>query len=117
MRIERRQLQFEPGLELTDGHVHTHFGYCAVDVHPVPVRERIELLGLKGVACVEHAGQLYLPADDYWRRVHVENPAAIPQARKLGQGPHRRVPVGHGRVPVARRSPSASRSNATATAS
>jgi histidinol phosphatase-like PHP family hydrolase/Icc-related predicted phosphoesterase len=84
-RIERRQLQFEPGLELTDGHVHTHFGYCAVDVHPVPVRERIELLGLKGVACVEHAGQLYLPADDFWRRVHVENPAAIPQARKLGK--------------------------------
>ena len=22
------------GAELTDGHVHTHFGYCAVDVHP-----------------------------------------------------------------------------------
>jgi histidinol phosphatase-like PHP family hydrolase len=34
---------------------------------------------------VEHAGQLYLPADDYWRRVHVEDPAAIPQARKLGK--------------------------------
>jgi histidinol phosphatase-like PHP family hydrolase/Icc-related predicted phosphoesterase len=85
VRIERRQLQFEPRLELTDGHVHTHFGYCAVDVHPVPVRERIELLGLKGVACVEHAGQLYLPADDFWHRVHVENPAAIPQARKLGR--------------------------------
>jgi histidinol phosphatase-like PHP family hydrolase/Icc-related predicted phosphoesterase len=85
LRIERRQLQFGSGLELTDGHVHTHFGYCAVDVHPVPVRERIELLGLKGVACVEHAGQLYLPADDYWRRVHVEDPAAIPQARKLGR--------------------------------
>ena len=84
-RIERRQLRFEPGPELTDGHVHTHFGYCAVDVHPAPVRERIELLGLKRVACVEHAGQLYLPADDYWRRVHVENPAAIPQARKLGK--------------------------------
>ena len=83
LRIERKQLQFEPGLELTDGHVHTHFGYCAVDVHPAPVRERIELLGLKGVACVEHAGQLYLPADDFWRRVHVEDPAAIPNARKL----------------------------------
>ena len=83
VRIERRQLQFEPLRELTDGHVHTHFGYCAVDVHPIPVRERIELLGLKGVACVEHAGQLYLPADDFWHRVHVENPAAIPQARKL----------------------------------
>jgi histidinol phosphatase-like PHP family hydrolase len=85
VRIERRQLQLEPGPALTDGHVHTHFGYCAVDVHPATVRERIELLGLKGVACVEHAGQLYLPADDYWRRVHVENPAAIPQARKLGK--------------------------------
>ncbi len=85
VRIERRQLQFELARELTDGHVHTHFGYCAVDVHPVPVRERIEMLGLRGVACVEHAGQLYLPADDYWGRVHVENPAAIPQARKLGR--------------------------------
>ena len=84
-RIERRQLRMEPGPELTDGHVHTHFGYCAVDVHPVPVRERIELLGLRGVACVEHAGQLYLPADDYWHRAHVEDPAAIPQARKLGK--------------------------------
>jgi histidinol phosphatase-like PHP family hydrolase len=85
VRIERRQLQLEQGLELTDGHVHTHFGYCAMDVHPVTVRERIELLGLKGVACVEHAGQLYLPADDFWRRVHVEDPDAIPRARKLGK--------------------------------
>jgi histidinol phosphatase-like PHP family hydrolase len=83
VEIERRQLQLDPGLGLTDGHVHTHFGYCAVDVHPVPVRERIKLLGLKGAACVEHAGQLYLPADDFWNRVHVENPDAIPQARKL----------------------------------
>ena len=85
VRIEQRQLQFEPARELTDGHVHTHFGYCAVDVHPVPVRERIELLGLKGVACVEHAGQLYLSDDNFWHRVHIENPAAIPQARKLGR--------------------------------
>ena len=85
VKIKRRQLQLEPGPSLTDGHVHTHFGYCAVDVHPVPVRERIELLGIKGVACVEHAGQLYLTADDFWGRVHIENPAAIPQARKLGR--------------------------------
>jgi histidinol phosphatase-like PHP family hydrolase/Icc-related predicted phosphoesterase len=83
VRIERGQLQFDPALELTDGHVHTHFGYCAVDVHPVPVLERIELLGLKGVTCVEHAGQLYLSADDYWGRAHVENPGAIRRARKL----------------------------------
>jgi len=76
------QMPDEPAL--VDGHTHTQFGYCAKDVHPVLSERRARLLGLKGLACVEHVGQVYLPNEMYGRRVHIEDPDAIRKARDAG---------------------------------
>lgn len=83
--VEPRQLAMPKGTALTDGHTHTHFGYCAVDVHPVKSLERAKALGVKTIACVEHAGQLYLSQDGYWNRDHVNRPRVIQEARDQGQ--------------------------------
>ena len=84
VEAQRVELKLPDELPLVDGHVHTHFGYCAVDVHPVPVGERAEALGLKGVVCLEHAGQLYLSPGDFWERRHVDDPDALRRAREAG---------------------------------
>jgi len=83
--VEVRRLELRlPDAGLVDCHIHTHFGYCAVDVHPEPVADRAGALGLEAFVCVEHAGQLYLPPDDFWNRRHVEDPAALRRAREAG---------------------------------
>lgn len=79
--VERHVLRLPEGSAMVDGHVHTHFGYCAVDVHPAPVIERVRMFGLRGVQCVEHAGQVYLTPDEFWHKVHVDDPQAILRAR------------------------------------
>jgi len=83
-RIEFHRLKHPEFSELTDGHIHTHFGYCAVDVHPTPVRERLELLGIQRAVLVEHAPQLYLADTQFWHAEHIENPDAIRNARRNG---------------------------------
>ncbi|MCM8818313.1 MAG: metallophosphoesterase [Candidatus Omnitrophica bacterium] len=54
-------------VELIDYHCHTEFGYCAEDVSMEKVIERCELFGVKKIYFTEHAGQLYLSRDDYWK--------------------------------------------------
>lgn len=76
-----KHAQFE---QFTDGHIHTPFGYCAVDVHPTPARERLELLGIKRAVLVEHSPQLYLADKDFWNAQHVEKPDAIRKSRENG---------------------------------
>lgn len=80
VRIERRQLSIAPAEGLVDVHVHSPFGYCAVDVNPPAALRRAELLGLRGITCVEHAGQLYLTNEEYWSHRHVDDPDAIRRA-------------------------------------
>ncbi|MCM8807409.1 MAG: metallophosphoesterase [Candidatus Omnitrophica bacterium] len=54
-------------VELVDYHCHTEFGYCAEDVSMEKIIERCDLLGVKKVYFTEHAGQLYLSREDYWK--------------------------------------------------
>jgi len=79
--MEERALRMPTGSGIHDIHTHSHFGYCAQDVHPEKSLRRADLLGLRGVTCLEHAGQLYLPEEEYWRWAHVEDPSAITRRR------------------------------------
>jgi len=90
VHVEERSLGFKGPVAIHDGHTHSHFGYCAEDVHPEKSLERATLLGLAGLTCLEHAGQLYLSRDDYWRWAHVEDVSAIVRARKT---PENRMPA------------------------
>jgi histidinol phosphatase-like PHP family hydrolase len=82
--VEVHRLKHPEFAQLVDGHIHTHFGYCAVDVHPDPVRERLELFGLAGAVFIEHAPQLYLPDVRFWNAEHIERPECIRNARRDG---------------------------------
>lgn len=84
VEVDRRQLRIEPAGQLVDIHVHSPFGYCAVDVNPVACMQRAEMLGLRGIACVEHVGQLYLPNKDYWAHRHIDDPDATARAMERG---------------------------------
>lgn len=84
VRVERRQLRVEPAGALMDIHVHSPFGYCAVDVSPQTTLKRAEMLGLRGIACVEHAGQLYLTNEEYWAHRHIDDPEAVRRAPERG---------------------------------
>ena len=75
--VDSRSLQIPSSAGFVDTHIHTHFGYCAEDVHPRQSSERAKLLGVKGIVCVEHAAQLYLSEADYWQGRHVDEPEAI----------------------------------------
>jgi histidinol phosphatase-like PHP family hydrolase len=84
IQVEYHRLKHAEFSEWTDGHIHTPFGYCAVDVHPTPVRERFELLGIRRAVLVEHAPQLYLSDTQFWNAEHIEKPDAIRNARRNG---------------------------------
>ena len=79
--VEPRQLQMPEGAGVFDFHTHSHFGYCAEDVHPAKSLKRAEIMGVEGLVCLEHAGQLYLSPDDFWQARHVHDPQALPAAR------------------------------------
>ena len=84
VKIKRLELRMPQGYCPFDAHTHTHFGYCAADVHPALSAERARLLGLRGMACTEHAGQLYLSEEAFWQQQHVQQPDAIRRARSAG---------------------------------
>ena len=81
--VERHTLGL-PVEGIIDGHIHTHFGYCARDVHPEQSAERAQRLGAAGIACVEHAGQVYLSENDFWSIRHIADPDAIPRSAVAG---------------------------------
>lgn len=64
---EIKEETLKNNVELIDYHCHTEFGYCAEDVSMKEVIERCQLFGIKKVYFTEHAGQLYLSSDDYWK--------------------------------------------------
>jgi len=61
-----------PGL--FDTHVHTELAYCAVDTNVAGCLERAKLLDLEGLCFTEHAGQLYVTADDFWSAKFIFDP-------------------------------------------
>jgi len=75
----------ETPVPLVDHHMHTHYAYCADDVHPAASLERAEQFGVARVYFTEHAGQLYLPSDDYWGGLFRRDARSIPRAREAGQ--------------------------------
>jgi len=76
----------ETPFPLVDHHAHTHYAYCADDVCPPASIDRAERFGLQRIHFTEHAGQLYLSADDYWGGVFRRDAGAIPRERKAGRG-------------------------------
>jgi histidinol phosphatase-like PHP family hydrolase/calcineurin-like phosphoesterase family protein len=79
--VETRRLRMPDDASVIDVHTHSHFGYCAETVHPAGTLERAHTLGLRAVACVEHAGQLYLSPEVYWSVAHINTHGVIEQAR------------------------------------
>jgi histidinol phosphatase-like PHP family hydrolase len=83
-REEPLMIQEAP-VPLVDHHMHTHYAYCADDVHPQASIERAELFGLQRIYFTEHAGQLYLPAEDYWGGTFRRDAGIIPRERRAGR--------------------------------
>jgi histidinol phosphatase-like PHP family hydrolase len=71
---------------LTDFHAHTHYAYCADNVHPTATLERARAFGLSRIYFTEHAGQLYLSPDDYWGGAFRRDAGLIPRERAAGRG-------------------------------
>lgn len=61
-----------PGL--FDTHVHTELAYCASGVTIEGASKRMHLFGLAGMCFTEHAGQLYVSADDFWNARFIFEP-------------------------------------------
>lgn len=66
---------------LSDFHVHTNYAYCSENVEPEANIRRAKQFGLKKVAFTEHAGQLYVIAQDYWSARYINEPDLIQQNR------------------------------------
>ncbi len=82
IRVSRKTLAPE-GLSW-DNHCHSEFAYCGEDVSVEAVCERARLLGLEYVAFAEHAGQLYLPRENYWAGDCYSCPGLIREYRENG---------------------------------
>ncbi len=66
---------------LWDCHCHTDYAYCRDDVTAAGAIERSRRLGLAGIVATEHAGQLYLTADDFWGQRFFHDPDLIRRTR------------------------------------
>lgn len=67
-----------------DNHCHTELAYCGEDVSVESVCERGRLFGLEYIAFAEHAGQLYLPRENYWSGDFYSRPGLIREFRENG---------------------------------
>jgi len=74
--VETRALACCGPPPLADWHAHTEFAYCGRGITARRVIERARNFGLAGQCLVEHAGQLYCRAEDFWQAEHVHRPAA-----------------------------------------
>ena len=59
---------------LFDTHVHSQFAYCATTVNIDGAIQRADLFGLAGLCLTEHAGQLYVSANDFWAARFIQEP-------------------------------------------
>jgi len=87
--IETLSLAMEPGLGLVDHHCHTHYAYCATDITAEKVIARASDMGLARTHLTEHAGQLYMPADDFWKGAFITDPDTWIRSR----AEHNRMPA------------------------
>lgn len=83
--IREERLSFEPSWGLVDVHCHTHFSYCCRGYDAAGAVERCRLMGLAKVYLTEHAGQLYVPPDDFWSARFQWEPEMLRQARDEGR--------------------------------
>ncbi len=73
-----------PEARLWDTHCHTHYAYCRDRKNGVTALDDIRIsrnAGLAGVVLTEHAGQLYLSADDFWGVHFQDDPDLIRRVR------------------------------------
>lgn len=82
IKIERKDLK-NP-FKLNDNHCHTEFGYCRVDVSMEECIKRVEIFNLGRIIFTEHAGQLYLSNEDYWKGKFFTDPDLIKRAKENG---------------------------------
>ena len=69
---EPRQLVNTEGL--VDTHIHTQFAYCGTDITDEAAVDRGRRYGLAGICLTEHAGQLYVEANDFWSADFIHKP-------------------------------------------
>lgn len=87
--VEILSLAMDPGLGLVDHHCHTHYAYCAQDITAEKVIARARDMGLVRTHLTEHAGQLYMRADDFWTGAFITDPDLWIRAR----AEHNRMPA------------------------
>lgn len=73
---------------LFDAHMHTEFAHCSEDTSIGAVIERMGTLGVESFGIVEHADQLYFPAEGFWHRPDTNRLEAMRRARAEGQSRH-----------------------------
>ena len=79
--VREHALEMPADPPLWDWHCHTEYAYCRDDVTAAGAIERARLLGLAGLCITEHAGQLYLPAADFWGTRFLDDPDLIRRTR------------------------------------
>ena len=81
VEVLEQALQMPSARPLWDIHCHTHYAYCRDDVTAQGAIERARLMGLRGLVVTEHAGQLYLPQEDFWKVRFHDDPDLIRRTR------------------------------------
>ena len=59
---------------LWDTHNHTELAYCSTTATAAGAVQRMHAMGLAGMCLAEHAGQLYVGADDFWSARFIREP-------------------------------------------
>ena len=76
----------DPPVPLIDFHAHSEFAYCTTDVTMDTLIEHAEALNVSKVHITEHAGQLYLAAEDYWGGAFRKDGEIIRREYDAGRG-------------------------------
>ena len=83
---------------IEDYHCHTQFAYCATTVNVDGALERSRLFGIDRQNFTEHAGQLYLTRDEFWKATWLHDPDMWLRARvsdKARMQDYRRAMAGY----------------------
>jgi histidinol phosphatase-like PHP family hydrolase len=88
--IETRALAPAGLRTLFDAHMHTQFAHCAEDTSVAGVLERMDAFEIPHFGIVEHADQLYFPAEGFWDRTDGNQLDAARKARDEGHARHER---------------------------
>jgi len=86
--VQERSLAVESDFPVRDCHVHTQFAYCADRADPVNAADdlaRADLTGVAGLCFTEHAGQLYVRAEDFWSAEFLKGRSVLARGRASGE--------------------------------